>query len=143
MIRPDMRDRFVSIVASFFSLAFIALAAREHFARGGPSVPRTVISHSGISPERAEAGLLLLEHASKTLPPYARVAVIKPNGRWDDAGMLAVAHGQFPRHRAVPASALEGGDPPDFVIAADAPLEDPRYERIYESPAGGIWKRIR
>ncbi len=138
-----MRERLPSIVAAIFSLAFIALAAREHYARGGPSIPRTVISHSGIAPQRAEAGLLLLEHASKTLPPYARVAVVKPRGRWDDAGMLAVAHGQLPRHRAVPASALEGGDPPDFVVAVDAPLEDPRYERIHETPAGGIWKRIR
>src|SRR5688572_3900730 len=104
-----MRGRLSSIIAAIFSLAFIALAGREHYARGGPSIPRTVISHSGIAPARAEAGLLLLEYASKTLPPYARVAVVKPRGRWDDAGMLAVAHGQLPRHRAVPASALEGG----------------------------------
>ena len=28
-------------------------------------------------------------------------------------------------------------------VGVDAPLEDPRYERIHETAAGGIWKRIR
>jgi hypothetical protein len=121
-----------------FSLAFIALSLRELVARGGVSRPRTVISHSGIAPERAEAGLLLLQYASRTLPQYARVALIKPRGRWDDAGMLAVAHGQLPRQHAVPF-----GDAPDFVIAIDAPLEDPHFEKIYDAPGGSIWKRMR
>jgi len=144
MIRREMRARLASITAWTFSLAFIVLAAREHLARGGPSRPRTVISHSGNAPERAEAGLLLLQFASKTLPPYSRVALVKPNGRWDDAGMLAVAHGQLARQHAVPASTLDpSGDPPDFVIAIDARLDDPRFELMYEVPAGGIWKRIR
>lgn len=121
-----------------FSFAFIALSVRELVARGGVSRPRTVISHSGLAPERAEAGLLLLEYASRTLPQYARVALVKPRGRWDDAGMLAVAHGQLPRQHAVPAA-----DAPDFIIAIDAPLEDPHFEKIYEAPAGSIWKRVR
>jgi hypothetical protein len=44
----------------------------------------------------------------------------------------------------VPAAALDpGGNPPDFVVAIDAPLEDPRYERIYEAAGGGIWERVR
>ena len=30
-----------------------------------------------------------------------------------------------------------------FIIAVDAPLEDPRFELIYEVPAGSIWKRVR
>src|SRR6185503_14989696 len=102
--------------------------------RGGFSRPRTVT-------RRADASLLLLRHASKTLPKYARVALVKPRGRWDDAGMLAVAHGQLPYQHAVPASTIDpGGDAPDFVVAIDAPLEDPRFERIYDSPAGSIWK---
>jgi hypothetical protein len=141
---PRVRARLASITVWMFSLMFIALAMREHLAHGGPSRARTVISHSGMAPERAEAGLLLLQHAAKTLPPYARVAVVKPNGRWDDAGVLAVAHGQLPRQHAVPASTIDpGGEPPDFVVALDAPLADPRFERIYESPAGGIWERVR
>lgn len=124
--------------------ACLALSVRELVLRGGVSRPRTVISHSGMAPERAEASLLLLRHATLTIPPNARVALVKPNGRWDDAGMLAVAHGQLPRQHAVPASAIDpGGDPPDFVVAIDAPLDDPRYERIYDSPAGGIWERVR
>ena len=143
MIRREMRARVTTIVCWCFSIAFIALAAREHIRRGGPSRPRTIISHSGNSPQRSEAALLLLEHASKTLPPYARVALLKPNGRWDDAGMLGVAHGQLPHQHAVPAATLERGDPPDFVVAVEGRLEDPRYEQIYESDAGGIWKRVR
>lgn len=121
-------SRLLSIL---FSLLFCALATREFLARGGWSRPKTVM-------RRADASLLLLRHASKTLPPYARVALIKPKGRWDDAGMLAVAHGQLPHQHAVPESAS-----PDFIIALDAPLEDPRYEKTYESPAGSIWKRVR
>ena len=139
-----MRARLTSITAWVFSIAFVVLAAREHLARGGPSRPRTVMSHSGLAPERGEAALLLLRHASRTIPPYARVAVVKPRSRHEDDLMLAAGHGQLPHHRAVHASTLEGGaDPPDFVITLDAPLEDPRYERIYESPAGAIWERIR
>jgi len=120
-----------------FTLLFLALATRELIVRGGYSRPRTVT-------RRADASLLLLRHASKTLPKYARVALVKPRGRWDDAGMLAVAHGQLPYQHAVPASTIDpGGDAPDFVVAIDAPLEDPRFERIYDSPAGSIWKRVR
>ena len=141
---PRLRARLTSLIVLLFSAAFVVLAAREHLARGGPSRARTVMSHSGMAPERAEAGLLLLQHANRTLPPYARVAVVKPNGRWDDAGMLAVAHGQLARLHPVPASTLDAGtNPPDFVVAVDAPLEDPHYERIHESPTGGIWKRVR
>lgn len=141
---PVVRVRFVTIAILIFSLVFLALELREVIARGAPSRPRTVISHSGMAPQRAEAALLLLRHASNTLPPYARVVVVKPRGRWDDAGMLAVAHGQLPRQHAVPASTLDpGGNPPDFAVAIDAPLEDPRFERIYESPAGSIWERVR
>jgi hypothetical protein len=135
--------RISSIAAWVFSIAFLVLAAREHLAHGGPSRARTVISHSGMAPERAEAGLLLLRHAAKLLPPYSRVALVKPTGRWDDAGMLAVAHGQLPLQHAVPAATLEHGEPPDFVVTIDAPLDDPRYERMYESNVGGIWKRVR
>jgi len=139
-----VRTRVAAITIWIFTLAFLTLEVRELLARGGVSWPRTVISHSGMAPERAEASLLLLRHAARTIPPYARVALVKPNGRWDDAGMLAVAHGQLARQHAVPAKTLDpGGDPPDFVVAIDAPLEDPRYERIYESPAGGIWERVR
>ncbi len=132
------------IILWIFTLAFLALSVRELVLRGGVSRPRTVISHSGMAPERAEASLLLLRRAARTLPPYSRVAVVKPRGRWDDAGMLAVAHGQLPRQHAVPAALLDpGGDPPDFVVAIDAPLEDPRYERIHEAAGGGIWERVR
>lgn len=120
-----------NIAILLFSLAFIALSLRELVARGGVSRPRTVSA-------RAEAALLLLQYASRTLPQYARVALVKPRGRWDDAGMLAVAHGQLPRQHAVPA-----GDAPDFIIAIDAPLEDPHFEKIYEAPGGSIWKRVR
>ena len=126
-----------SIAILVFSLAFIALSVRELITRGGVSRPRTVSA-------RAEGALLLLQYASRNLPQYARVALVKPRGRWDDAGMLAVAHGQLPRQHAVPASTIDpGGDAPDFVVAIDAPLEDPRFERIYEAPGGSIWKRVR
>jgi hypothetical protein len=139
-----MRARLTSLTVLLFSATFVVLAIREHLAHGGPSRAPTVMSHSGMAPERSEAGLLLLQYANRTLPRYARVAVVKPNGRWDDAGMLAVAHGQLVRQTAVPAATLDTGDaPPDFVVAVDAPLDDPRYERIHEAPTGGIWKRVR
>jgi hypothetical protein len=139
-----VRARPAAIILWTFTLAFLALSVRELVLRGGVSRPRTVISHSGMAPERAEASLLLLRRAAHTLPPLSRVAVVKPRGRWDDAGMLAVAHGQLPRQHAVPASTLDpGGAAPDFVVAIDAPLEDPRYERIYEAAGSGIWERVR
>ena len=133
-----MRNRIATISAWAFSLLFIVLAAKEHLARGGPQRPKTIMSHSGMAPQNSEAALLLLAHASKTLPPYARVAVIKPRNRSQDDVMLMAAHGQLPKHHAVLFSA-----DPDFVIALEAPLEDPRYERMHETQAGAIWKRVR
>lgn len=133
-----VRDRVATIAGWVFSLLFVVLAAQVHLARGGPQRPKTIMSNSGMAPKNSEAALLLLAHAAKTLPPYARVAVIKPRNRSLDDAMLMAAHGQLPKHHAVLAT-----DAPDFVIALEAPLEDPRYELMHEMPAGGIWKRVR
>ena len=133
-----MRDLVATAAGWVFSILFIALAAQIHLARGGPQRPKTILSNSGMAPKNSEAALLLLAHASKTLPPYARVAVIKPRNRSQDDVMLMAAHGQLPRHHAV----LFGADP-DFVVALEASLDDPRYESMHETPAGAIWKRVR
>ena len=133
-----VRDLVASTAGWVFPILFVVLAAQVHLARGGPQRPKTIMSHSGMAPQNSEAALLLLAHASKTLPPYARVAVIKPGNRSQDDVMLMAAHGQLPKHHAVLFSA-----DPDFVIALEAPIEDPRYERMHETPAGAIWKRVR
>jgi hypothetical protein len=138
-----VRHRLLSVTAWVFSLAFLVIAVREHVARGGPMLARTISSNSSNNPKSAEDTLLLYEHASKNVPRGATIAVLKPQNRADDKQVSRVSHGQLPFHRVVPQSTLDGNDAPDFVITLGAPLEDPRYERIHESAAGAIWKRVR
>ena len=130
-----MLSRAALIAASLF---FIALAIRERVRVGRPLVARTIASNSGTNHKSSEETLLLYEYASKTIPPHATVAVFKPQNRADDQQVNRVANGQLPFHAVVPA-----GDTADFAIALGAPLDDARYERVYESPAGSIWRRVR
>lgn len=81
---------------------------------------------------------MLYEHASKAIPPHATVAVFKPKNRDDDKQVNRVANGQLPFHNVVPADTAA-----DYIITLGAPLEDGRYERVHESPAGSIWRRVR
>jgi len=133
-----MRPRLLSLTAILFSVAFLVIAAREHLAHGGPMLARTISSRSSNNPKGAEETLLLYEHASKTIPRGATITVFKPNNRADDKQVLRVSHGQLPFHRVVPQDTS-----PDFIITLGGKLDDTRYERMYESPAGAIWKRVR
>jgi hypothetical protein len=117
---------------------FTAIAAREHFARGGPQRARTIASHSSNSPKSAEDTLLLFEEATRSVPRGATITVFKPNNRADDQQVLRFSHGQLPYHRVVPQS-----ESPDFIVTLGAPLNDPRYEPLSSNDAGTIWRRTR
>lgn len=134
--------RVASIIATLFALGFTVIAAREHLARGGPALARTIASRSSNDPRGAEATLLLFEYASRNLPRGATVAVFKPRSRGEDPAQNRIAHGQLPHHRVVPVSRLSSDAPPDYVIAVGAPLSDPRYAHLYETWVGSIWKRM-
>lgn len=135
--------RIPKLAAWLFSLACLAIAAREHFASGGPALGRTIASRSSTSPKSAEDTLLLYEAASKTLPRGASVVAFKPNNRGDDQQVERWSLGQLPYHRVVPPSTLEGDHAPDFVITLGAPLADARYELVTANSAGAVWKRTR
>lgn len=130
-----MLPRIVLIASS---ILFLALAIRERVAIGGPLVARTIASNSSNNRKSAEETLMLYEEASRSIPPHATVAVFKPQSRGEDQQVNRVANGQLPFHVVVPAT-----EPADFVVALGAPLDDARYERVYESPAGSIWRRTR
>ncbi|HKR66128.1 MAG TPA: hypothetical protein VJZ00_20525 [Thermoanaerobaculia bacterium] len=127
---------FARAVLLASALLFLGLAVRERIAIGGPLIARTIASNSSNNKKGAEETLLLYEHASKTIPPQATVAVFKPQNRADDQQVNRVANGQLPLHRIVPAD-----EAADFIITLGAPLDDARYERVYDSPAGSIWRR--
>jgi hypothetical protein len=134
--------RVASIIATLFALGFTIVAAREHLARGGPMLVRTIASNSSNHARGAEATLLLFQHASRTLPRDASVAVFKPSSRGEDPAQNRIAHGQLPYHRVVPVSDLSTDHPPDYVITFNAPLSDARYAHLYETWVGTIWKRM-
>lgn len=133
--------RVASIAATLFALGFTVIAAREHIARGGPAVGRTIASRSSNDFRGAEATLLLFEYASRNLPRGATVAVFKPNSRGEDAAQNRIGHGQLPHHRVVMASSLSSDSPPDYVITVAGTMNDPRYAIVYETWVGSIWKR--
>jgi hypothetical protein len=133
--------RVVSIVSFLFAAGFTVIAAREHLARGGPMLARTIASNSSNSPRDAEATLLLYAYASRTLPRGATVTVFKPRSRGEDFGTDRIAHGQLPYQDVVSVSRLEK-EPPEYVITFGAPLEDPRYAVLYAARIGSIWKRM-
>ena len=133
-----MRHRIPTVTAWVFSLLFVGIAAREHWARGGPHLARTIASGSSTSPKSSEDTLLLYEEASRRIPRGASVTAFKPLNRADDKQVLRVSLGQLPYHRVVPQSADA-----DFVITLGAPIGDPRYELVHANDAGAIWKRTR
>lgn len=138
-----MLQRLPNIIAGLFSVLYLLIAAREHFAGGGPALGRTIASRSSTSPRSAEETLLLYAEASKTLPRGASITVLKPNNRGEDKQVMRVSLGQLPYHRVVPQSTLETNDAPDFVITLGAPLSDTRYQLVTANGAGAIWKRTR
>ena len=133
-----MRRRLPTIIAWVTSLLCVALLAREHFARGGPALARTIASNSSNSPKSAEDTLLLFEEATRIVPRGATITVFKPQNRGDDMQVLRFSHGQLPYHRVVPQN-----EPSDFIITLGAPLDDARYEPIAHNDAGTIWRRAR
>jgi hypothetical protein len=133
-----VRRRVPVIVAWLGSLLFVSIAAREHFARGGPQLARTIASNSSNSPKSAEDTLLLFAEASRIVPRGATITVFKPQNRADDMQVLRFSHGQLPYHRVVPQS-----ETADFIITLGAPLDDGRYEQLAHNDAGMIWRRTR
>jgi hypothetical protein len=133
-----VRRRVPIVTAWLFALLFTGIGVREHFARGGPGLARTIASNSSNSPKSAEDTLLLFEEATKVVPPGATITVFKPQNRADDKQVLRFSHGQLPYHRVVPQSEL-----PDFIITLGAPLGDGRYEPVAHNDAGTIWRRTR
>ena len=133
-----MRHRTANVTACLLALIVTAIAGREHFARGGPHLARTIASGSSNSPKSAEETLLLFEYATKEIPRGASVTVLKPHSRGEDKQVLRFSHGQLPYHRVVPQS-----EAPDFIITLGSPLQDDRYELLHREAAGDIWKRTR
>jgi hypothetical protein len=143
---PEGRPgRFVALTlaASAFSIAFIALAARDHLARGGPMRARTFASNSTNDPARAERDVLLYQYVTRTVPVDATIAVMRPDHRDADQQMSRIGHGQLPFQRVVPQETLESNDAPDFVLAIGGRFDDPRYELVYEVQAGSLWRSRR
>lgn len=140
MPRNDAKLRavFARVLLLASALLFLSLGIRARLAVPGPFLARTIGSNVSNNPKSSEETFLLYEHASKTIPPHATIAVLKPKNRNDDQQVNRVSHGQLPFHDVVPADT-----PADYVLALGAPLEDARYERVYESPAGSIWRRVR
>ena len=131
-----VRGRLPLVIAWIASLLFTGIAAREHFARGGPQRAKTIASHSSNSPKSAEDTLLLFEEATRIVPRGATITVFKPQNRADDQQVLRFSHGQLPYHRVVAQS-----EAADFIITLGAPLCDARYEPIGANDAGMIWRR--
>jgi hypothetical protein len=104
----------------------------------GPFIARTIGSNSSSNPKSSEETFLLYEYAARTIPPHASVIVFKPKNRDDDKQANRVANGQLPFHNVVPVDTEA-----DYIVTLGAPLEDARYERVHESPAGSIWRRVR
>jgi hypothetical protein len=133
----------LNLAACAFSIAFLVLAAREHLARGGPMRARTFASNSTNDPARAEREILLYQYVTRSVPRGATIAVLRPDRRDADQQMSRVAHGQLPLQRVVPQETLLTADGPDFVLAFGPRFSDPRYEPLYEVPAGSLWRRTR
>lgn len=135
--------RIASLAGWIFAAAFTVIAAREHLARGGPMLARTIASNSSNNPRDAEATLLLYAHASRVMPRGATVTAFKPRSRGEDMMVARITHGQLPYQRVVPQRELEPGrTPPDYVLTFGAPLDDPRYAHAYETRIGALWKRM-
>jgi hypothetical protein len=135
--------RVASITGWLFAAAFTVIAAREHRARGGPMLARSIASNSSNNPRDAEATLLLYAYASRTMPKGATVTAFKPRSRGEDMMVARITHGQLPYQRVVPQRNLEPGrTPPDYVLTFGGPLDDPRYAHAYETRIGALWKRM-
>jgi hypothetical protein len=93
----------VAIAAALFLLTLAAHAARR---RGAPARAKTIASRTGLSPRESEQALLLLKKAREELP--AGAAVVFVNDRKPQNGVVnyAVAVGQLPAQRVLPAEAI-------------------------------------
>jgi hypothetical protein len=135
------RSGVVRIAAYTFSIIFLILAAREFVSRGGPAVPRTIVSRTGFAPQESEEALALLERAGRVLPAHAQVTFLNPSKRSSDSVFYAVAVGQLPRHDVKPPYHLLSNPPPEFVIAFRSAFVDPRYRLIEATDGGTIYQR--
>lgn len=116
--------QITSRIVTAVMLILLALQLRPIVSR-----PRTVVRGD------AERAVLLLRDARRAIPRGATVAFIRPAHRdaANDNVSLLVATAELPQHVVVPFARN-----PEFVIAFDAPLDDPRYV-----PAGHALYRMR
>ncbi len=91
----------------------LVFAARAMVQRGAPARARTIASRTGLSPRASENALLLLEKARREIPVGATVVFVDDRKPGSAAGNHAVAAGQLPRQRVLPADAI---DEADYVI---------------------------
>jgi hypothetical protein len=101
-----MRSSLAQGVAIGAALLQLILTARAARLRGAPARARTIASRTGLSPKESEQALLLLEKARGELPAGARVVFINDR-KPEKAGLnYAVAVGQLPAQRVLPADAI-------------------------------------
>ena len=88
----------------------LGLAGRVMVQRGAPARARTIASRTGFSPRASENALLLLEEAGREIPAGATVVFLDDHKPESAAGNHAVAAGQLPRQRVLPAGAVNDAD---------------------------------
>ncbi len=71
--------------------------------RGAPAYARTIVSRTGLSPKASENALLLLDQARQELPDGATVVFLDDRKPGSAGVNFAVAAGQLPKQRVLPA----------------------------------------
>jgi len=88
----------------------LVFAARAMLIRGAPARARTIASRTGLSPRASDNALLLLEKARRQIPVGATVVFVDDHKPGSAAGNHAVAAGQLPWQRVLPADAFNESD---------------------------------
>ena len=88
----------------------LGLSVRAMVTRGAPARAKTIASRTGFSPRASENALLLLDRARREIPIGATVVVLDDRKPGSAAANPAVAAGQLPRQRVLPAEAINQAD---------------------------------
>src|SRR5258706_11874239 len=102
--RGGMAAAALQIIAA---LVMLALSARQMLLRGAPARAKTIASRTGLSPKASENALLLLERARREIPAGATVVFLDDRKPGSATVNYAVAVGQLPKHRVLPAELAE------------------------------------
>jgi hypothetical protein len=97
-------------VALGAALLLLAMSAREMLRRGAPARARTIVSRTGFSPRQSEEALLLLAAARHQIPDGATVVFINDRKPDSEGVNYAVAVGQLPRQRVLPAAQRDAAE---------------------------------